>query len=377
MVEEVVIDGQRFVFKISDSIKEKRNISDIERVCIIPYGLGDCIITTPLARVLKKLNPLIKVYYLVNKDWQQLLCLPYVDNVYGYDDLISEDNAEKIFIDNAEMIMDMDVFFFPGSQIPLRRRITEAYPWKIIISNIVDDNNYQYLQGALTIVLWEENGLYEGYGRGLALLLPFTDFPRENLCSKNSFTDIFFPLNQSVVQDLIDIAKCRKIVYINPFCRGSLRLIPHVAIQQILNVLQNQECLILLDGFLDGYYNDLEIYNSIICKLSVPEISELISKVDFSVLTNSGPSHIAMSQQVNKPSIILYGSATMVDRWRHPDAINRVNVLLSDNVNKSVPYDGLKPHNPKVCIEDLYTGNINVQELCDQVLKMINCVYSF
>ena len=56
MVEEVIIDGQRFVFTISDSIIDKRNISDIERICIIPYGLGDCIITTQLARVLKNLN---------------------------------------------------------------------------------------------------------------------------------------------------------------------------------------------------------------------------------------------------------------------------------------------------------------------------------
>ncbi len=370
-------------------------ICELKKVLVLPGALGDTIVTTPLPRALKRLNPAVQISYVVSEDWLKLFNLPYIDKLISYP-------AEYSFIHDADKIVSRvtesyaekpDVVFFPGYQVQLRQQLRQRMADTVFLTNVVDGFGTRPIQanGATVATFYDylKCDFCFMYEWALAILLPFSDFDpeifSEDLYSEIAVSGTVNPTLEQIVQQ----QGARKLIYINVAARDKERNIPLAMLQFILRHFSNPEFFVVVDAFNPDYLDEvtkrqIAQQKGIFIKTWLDETVELIKQADVGIFADSGPSHIAMSRPIDIPMLVLYGSKLYQNTWTHPLTAHRKNPILtlaSDNSELNIPLEeifgtpGLTPASAGINlnrIKKAYPGNINGQELAEKLQLLIH-----
>jgi ADP-heptose:LPS heptosyltransferase len=333
-----------------------KSIADPRNIVFIPSkGLGDVLIQTPAAVMLKRLLPESKITMVVRNAWQGLL-----EGVPGIDAIKYADGSTDLARGLMTAVNDLrkqerpDVFIWSwcwNSFGELVRSaddcvtISGAHRYKNF-SKDVDYSVYTRKGGSLS------GPVYAGIQWGLSLLLPIfgnTGYMPEISGRNNILQPEISPtiITEQKVSGLFkrleasgNIDLGRPLIFINILASDLSRSISANGTKDLINRLLNsfQDAAIILsrgtghrlrdhheklteNQYIESVFREFRFGTrvSLLPQLSIPDLTAFLSVCRLAITTDTGLSHLLASRQLSHvPSIVLFPNLDKLNEWGLP-----------------------------------------------------------
>lgn len=274
-----------------------------------PSFLGDCILTTPLIKLVKRKFPDSRVFFCVRPENVPMFTgLSFIDEVIAFDKR-GVHKGIKGLITFARLLESYHFDYI----LSCHRHYRTSILMKLLKTPLKIGFRDSKLSIVYDVRVARPKQLSEEL-KNCALLRPLSDFKEEDIEEPEVTYDKLFYEKLSLF--LGTITSGRKVVGVNPMSVWATKMWPYERFAEVINRLYLEDGVISMvfsgpdeiDRFMKMKSLIKVPFINLAGRTSLPELAAYIKYADLFVTGDSGPMHIARC--FKKPMVIIYGATT-------------------------------------------------------------------